>query len=305
MRKNLLTLFILLFSIYIYSQNENPFKQFGYDVLVASSSKGEFNEFHDQTDIVEIGSVLFNTKAHEIVKILDKDETTINISSATAAMSIDPLCEKYYWISPYAYVANNPLKYIDPDGRDILIYYREGQKLMGWSFTGSNAKNAPNNKYVQSVISAYNYNTNNGGGENLAKAATSEVVTVKVFETKELKNERGTLMNGKKAESVVKWNPNVGIETTDGKTMSPATMLEHEVAHEFSYQDDTAAHRDRQKSDDPKYDNKEEKRVIMGTEATTARANKEVPKNYTRPNHGGKRIITPNPISNKKIQYAN
>ena len=36
MRKNLLTLFILLFSTYIYSQNENPFKQFGYDVLVAS-----------------------------------------------------------------------------------------------------------------------------------------------------------------------------------------------------------------------------------------------------------------------------
>lgn len=120
MRRNLLTLFILLFSIYIYSQNENPFKQFGYDVLVASSSKGEFNEFHDQTDVVEIGSVLFNTKTHEIVKILDKDETTINISSATAAMSIDPLCEKYYWISPYAYVANNPLKFVDPDGRKIL-----------------------------------------------------------------------------------------------------------------------------------------------------------------------------------------
>ena len=34
-------------------------------------------------------------------------------------MSIDPLCEKYYWISPYAYVANNPIKYIDPDGRVI------------------------------------------------------------------------------------------------------------------------------------------------------------------------------------------
>ena len=29
---------------------------------------------------------------------------------------IDPLAEKYYSISPYAYVANNPLKYIDPDG---------------------------------------------------------------------------------------------------------------------------------------------------------------------------------------------
>ncbi len=30
--------------------------------------------------------------------------------------SMDPLCEKYYHISPYAYCANNPIIYIDPDG---------------------------------------------------------------------------------------------------------------------------------------------------------------------------------------------
>ena len=34
-------------------------------------------------------------------------------------MTMDPLCEKYYSISPYAYCNNNPVKYIDPDGRDI------------------------------------------------------------------------------------------------------------------------------------------------------------------------------------------
>ena len=34
---------------------------------------------------------------------------------------IDPLADKYYGISPFAYVANNPVKYIDPDGRKIVI----------------------------------------------------------------------------------------------------------------------------------------------------------------------------------------
>ena len=37
-------------------------------------------------------------------------------------LTIDPLCEKYYSISPYAYCANNPIRFIDPDGREPRIY---------------------------------------------------------------------------------------------------------------------------------------------------------------------------------------
>ena len=33
---------------------------------------------------------------------------------------MDPLCEKYYDISPYAYCGNNPVNAIDPDGRYII-----------------------------------------------------------------------------------------------------------------------------------------------------------------------------------------
>ena len=42
----------------------------------------------------------------------------------------DPLSERYYSTSPYAYCLNNPIKYIDPDGRSINpIYSQEGELL--------------------------------------------------------------------------------------------------------------------------------------------------------------------------------
>jgi RHS repeat-associated protein len=36
--------------------------------------------------------------------------------------SVDPLCEKYYHISPYSYCAGNPVRYVDPDGRKPRVY---------------------------------------------------------------------------------------------------------------------------------------------------------------------------------------
>jgi len=35
--------------------------------------------------------------------------------------TMDPLAEKYYSISPYAYCLNNPMRFVDPDGREVVI----------------------------------------------------------------------------------------------------------------------------------------------------------------------------------------
>ena len=35
--------------------------------------------------------------------------------------SRDAMFEKYFWMTPYAYCANNPVKYVDPDGRDVIL----------------------------------------------------------------------------------------------------------------------------------------------------------------------------------------
>ena len=41
-------------------------------------------------------------------------------------LSVDPLADKYPNISPYAYCAWNPIKYTDPDGRDVYIFDEDG-----------------------------------------------------------------------------------------------------------------------------------------------------------------------------------
>jgi RHS repeat-associated protein len=41
----------------------------------------------------------------------------------------DPKFEKYFWLSPYAYCANNPVIYIDPTGEDVEITGEGGQAI--------------------------------------------------------------------------------------------------------------------------------------------------------------------------------
>jgi RHS repeat-associated protein len=42
-------------------------------------------------------------------------------------LSVDPLAEKNNFESPYVFVHNNPLIYVDPDGRDGIIVIKGGQ----------------------------------------------------------------------------------------------------------------------------------------------------------------------------------
>ena len=44
----------------------------------------------------------------------------------TMWLSVDPMCDKYPSISPYAYCAWNPVRLVDPDGREFTVWIEDG-----------------------------------------------------------------------------------------------------------------------------------------------------------------------------------
>ena len=66
----------------------------------------------------------------------------------------DPMNEKYYDVSPYAYCANDPVNLVDPDGMDIFIWYGQENDQKCFQFTGKETE-IPDDDYVKAVIAAY------------------------------------------------------------------------------------------------------------------------------------------------------
>jgi hypothetical protein len=182
---------------------------------------------------------------------------------------------------------------IDLTGKDIVVIYGTGkydpwgvEEKRSWTFNGANQNQAPNNKYVQDFLLAYNYNIENGGGDNLYKLANSREMKVKLMEGRRDTHQAGTIF----------WNPQWASETAEGHVYSPATALEHEMDHAVSYLTDPGSHKKRAETNDKQYDTKEERRVIMGSESKTAQANGEFPKGYVRTDHadhGSIRVSNP------------
>jgi hypothetical protein len=116
---------LLSFLVIFTSQaQDNPFESIGKKEKVLTASNGKYVETFDYDSVQRIGSVLFNIRTKKIVKLLRSDQTFKKFSdnsSSSRWWSPDPLAEKYASLSPYVGMGDNPILFIDGDGRELIV----------------------------------------------------------------------------------------------------------------------------------------------------------------------------------------
>jgi RHS repeat-associated protein len=179
-------------------------------------------------------------------------------------LTVDPMAEKYPNVSPYLYCKGNPMKYVDPDGRKVYF------------------ANGVSEQFKKDFSVAVQYlNTNKQGGM-LAKLQASD----KIYYVAEGVQEASSNFN--KSNQTITWSSRTGVLTNNGVEMSPTTVLNHEVDHALRYDTNPKQQKTDAQTTDSQYENKEERRVITGSEQRTAKGLGEIKKDeVTRTDHGG------------------
>ena len=189
--------------------------------------------------------------------------------------TMDPLAEKYYGISPYAYCANNPVRFVDPDGRKV--YFASGVS----------------NEFKNNFMYAVQFLNQNSLGGMLAKLHESE----KIYYISE-----GSISGFIPSKRTIQWDPSMGLLTTEGHVMSPTAVLNHEIDHALQHATNPEQMDMDLEPDGTPYSNAEERRVITGSEQITAKKLGEIGEGeVTRRDHSGYRYNTIGVTSTKGI----
>lgn len=158
--------------------------------------------------------------------------------------SIDPLCEKYYSVSPYAYCAGNPVNRIDPNGDSIYIETNNGKILFEMGKSNPNSS-----KYAGKVYSALMDIANNGGEKYINELQNCKnVFIIKKgkqynFEAFSIANSQFKFLHSELADKypqkvgsggIIIWNPKIyesGPNREGNSGRPPFIGLAHEIAH--------------------------------------------------------------------------
>ena len=208
---------------------------------------------------------------------------------------IDPLSEKYYGISPYAYCGGDPVNHGDYNGK--MLYPEDNQS---WSF-------------MVSLALAILAIENSGCAGETVNALNCYIPV------REIDADDPTGNTFYRSINTICWSPYLAsekytypeaIEDVGAATelevyySAPFEALNHEADHGQQYaQNNEQFIQDAKPGSDAQYDKIEEKRVITGSEQRLAQAlGKLQPGQVTRNNHDGSGYIVDGPCSTTKVK---
>jgi RHS repeat-associated protein len=283
--------FFITFSmslLYGAAKGQNPYQSIGKPIpkgKMLTLSDGKFQEFFPNDTLVPIGSVMYNTVTGQVVAFLTRDtmyaEYNLEPEVVSRWLSVDPLAQKFTRWSPYNYVKNNPILLIDPDGMAADTVRPA---------TGQSAQFVAEFNQVVDKLKEI--------GESQGYDQMNNSTTVyEVKETDGMSGDAGSRFDP--ATKTIHWNTRMGLLNGETLvTMSPASVLAHELDHGGRWDNDKAGIRADQKIFDPDFGNKEEKRVIEGSEQRVALKLNEIKAGeVTRRNHGESPMTTSGPFS--------
>lgn len=157
-------------------------------------------------------------------------------------LQTDPQASDYPNISPYTFCANNPVKYVDPDGRIIRVFdYVDNERINyewrqydgTWGFYDKNNQlYNGNNDYISNLSTALSELMGGGNhGYDLVStiAGSNNIVTV-MSSDKSMTNVEGTMIGwnctGRRSNNEME-----EVLTTNGMNASPKINLGHELGH--------------------------------------------------------------------------
>ena len=174
----------------------------------------------------------------------------------------DPLKWDNPDVSPYLYCAANPIRFTDPTGMKIEF--------------ANNVSEA----FVKDYYVAYNFLKNNNASfviDDLDKREN----TYYIIET----NNDSEFDS---SERTIYWNPNRALYTDNIYVLTPAELLSHEADHALFYDINPESSISRHRDTNSPYGNKEDERVITGTEQEVAKKLGRLQEGEsTRENHNG------------------